>query len=482
MKQDRYRCRQPSSMWSLPVFGSLMIGGLCASQSAFAQDVQAPAYTSVRWNEDYRYLADAATHTDPWDPFKYVPLNDAGDWYVSFGGQARYRYELFDDAAFGAGRQDDNGYHLLRLFGHVDAHFGEHLRGFVQLKSAQEFGRVGGPRPFVDEDDFDVEQAFADVTLDAGDGELLVRVGRQNLLYGAQRLISPLDWTNTRRTFDGGKLSFRAGAHTFDAFLAQPVVVDEGPLNEPNDDQTFAGLYDTIALPETPWGKQAKWDLYLLFLDRNGAAYNAGSADEERYTIGTRLGGKPGAWDYDIELSYQLGEFGDADISAWSVATEVGYTFADVAGSPRPYIGFDAASGDDDPADGDAGTFNQLFPLGHAYFGYIDLIGRQNIIDLHPGLQLTPIERVTFRADYHLFWRQSDDDAAYNAAGGVLRADSGSDERYIGSELDLLVNWRVDRHLIVYAGYSHFFTGEFLDDTGPSDDIDFVYAGLQYTF
>jgi hypothetical protein len=31
-------------------------------------------------------------------------------------------------------------------------------------------------------------------------------VGRQELLYGAQRLISPLDWANTRRTFEGGKL------------------------------------------------------------------------------------------------------------------------------------------------------------------------------------------------------------------------------------------------------------------------------------
>ena len=46
-------------------------------------------------------------------------------------------------------------------------------------------------------------------------------------------------------------------------------------------------------------------------------------------------------------------------------------------------------SGDDEPG-GDVETFNQLFPLGHAYFGYIDLIGRQNALDLHFDLKVAP--------------------------------------------------------------------------------------------
>jgi hypothetical protein len=89
---------------------------------------------------------------------------------------------------------------------------------------------------------------------------------------------------------------------------------------------------------------------------------------------------------------------------------------------------------------------------------------------------------VTLRTDYHLFWRQSDDDALYNAAGGVQRADNGSDEMFVGSEIDLLLNWQIDRHWTFYTGYSHFFAGDFLQDTGPADDIDFLYAALQLTF
>jgi hypothetical protein len=91
-------------------------------------------------------------------------------------------------------------------------------------------------------------------------------------------------------------------------------------------------------------------------------------------------------------------------------------------------------------------------------------------------------KKVTLRGEYHLFWRQSDDDAVYNAAGGVLRADTGTNKTYVGSEIDLLLNWQFDRHWSGYVGYSHFFPGGFIQATGPSDDIDFFYAALQFTF
>ncbi len=32
------------------------------------------------------------------------------------------------------------------------------------------------------------------------------------------------------------------------------------------------------------------------------------------------------------------------------------------------------------------------------------------------------------------------------------------------------------------AGYSHFFTGDFIKETGTSKDSDFFYAAIQYTF
>jgi len=471
-----------------------------------------PPYSVVRWNEDYSYLNDPNLRTDFLDPIKYIPLNDSGDFYLSLGGQARYRYEYFNNANFGAGTQDADGYHLLRFLAHADLHLGPNVRLFVQGKSSLiedgGIGPGGDPRP-IDADELDVQQAFADLTLPLGDkNSLLLRFGRQDLLYGAQRLISPLDWTNTRRTFEGFKTSLTTGPNTLDLFWVRLVDVEREEFNNGDPNTSFAGIYDVLAIPGlVAKDDNSKLDLYGLALNRTNArfAQNAAAAtptaDEDRYTLGIRLSGNPKPFDFDLEGDYQFGQFGRGDISAWAFAAEGGYTLAQAPFAPRLFLGFDIASGDRDPANPDLQTFNQLAPLGHAYLGYIDVVGRQNIIDLHPGVELTlaqnftMVKKLTLRSEYHLFWRESTDDALYNVAAGIAtappvagvqRAAGGSNSSYVGSELDLLLNWQIDRHTAAYVGYSHFFAGDFIDDTagtgGFNEDIDFFYAAVAFTF
>src|SRR5205085_12550330 len=60
-----------------------------------------PVYQRFRYDEDYTYLRDPAKRTDFFDPIKYIPLNSdrggGGDWYLSFGGEARERYEMYNN-------------------------------------------------------------------------------------------------------------------------------------------------------------------------------------------------------------------------------------------------------------------------------------------------------------------------------------------------------------------------------------------------
>jgi hypothetical protein len=463
----------------------------------------APAYTVVRWNEDYSYLK-TAPKTDLFDPVKYIPLGP-DDWYLSLGGQYRFRYEYFNNVNFSpaGAAQDENGYYLNRLLLNADLHLGPTFRVFAQGKSSLIDDRDGGPRP-VDADEVDIQQLFADVNLPFGGGKdgVTLRFGRQDLIYGAQRLISPLDWTNARRTFEGAKASFTLGKTSVDAFWVRPVNIDKEQLNDGDGQTSFAGVYATLGLPDVLAGAGTKLDGYFLALNRTDARFAINSAgpdrDEDRYTVGVRMASTPKPFDFDVELDYQFGRFGSQNISAYSIAAEGGYTVAGCPMTPRIYLGFDLATGNDNPdGRGTFGTFNQLFPLGHAYFGYIDVIGRQNIIDLHPGAELTLLQnarlakKVTLRTDYHLFWRENENDAVYNVLAGaastppqagVLRAASGSSEMFVGSELDVLLNWQIDRHLLLYGGYSHFFAGDFIQDTGASRDIDFAYFAVVYTF
>jgi hypothetical protein len=224
-------------------------------------------------------------------------------------------------------------------------------------------------------------------------------------------------------------------------------------------------------------------DAYALFLDKDVAKFGNSTNDENRVTLGLRCWGKPKetSFDYDVEAAYQTGEFGDQDIGAWMVASEAGYAPSFCPLHSRWYVGYDYASGDEDPTDGDLGTFNQLFPLGHAFFGFIDLIGRQNVQSYNVGVSAKPVPCVTVRIDGQIFERAENTDAVYNAGGGVSRA-GASDECSIGREIDLLVKWDANKRTSVLVGFSRFFAGDFAEDTGAHEDVDFAYGSVELSF
>lgn len=451
--------------------------------------VTPPKYTIPRWNEDYSYLRNPANSTDWLDPLKYIPLNGAGDWYASFGGQIRDRYEYFNNYTFGDGPQTRDGYNLLRITEDLDVHMGPDLRVFLQGASAFETGRDGGPRP-PDRDELDLEQGFVDYTVPiCSDADLLLRAGRQYLQYGAERLIGPADWTNARHNFDGFRADLNSPDNELDFFLVHPVLVEPYKFDSSDDKNALAGLYDTLKLPEFMEGAHSALEMYLLYLDRLNATFAnvAGTATEDVYTLGTRFTSAPAPFDFDVEADYQVGNFENADVNAYSFATKDGFTFAGMMFDPRVYMGFDIASGGNHNP-GTISTFNQLYPSGHGQFGNIDAIGRQNIIDIDPGVDLMLlknlpwIDSLKLRVSWYMFWRQSLEDNVYTSSGSVLRSAGASRDPYIGNELDLLLGWQIDRHFSAYTGYSHFFPGGFISATGPSNPIDFFYMAVTFTF
>ncbi len=445
-----------------------------------------PIFTALRYDEDYSYLKDPAAATDAFDPIKYIPLSKRGDSYLTLGGQLRDRYEYFQNALFGSGAQDKNGYNLLRMMVNADLHLGPNVRVFAEGISATEQGRVGGPRSS-DANQIDLHQAFVDVTLPlAADASFTLRGGRQVIVFGAQRLIGVSDWTNVRRTFDGVRGTLATSGNTLDIFYARPVRVLEYDLDDDVPDTSITGVYDTLELPGALAKAKAKLEMYAFYVERQSITFNQTTAGETRYTLGSRFTARPKPFDFDLETDYQFGRFNGESTHAFSVAAIGGYTLETVMFSPRTFLGFDVASGGRRNNPGDA--FDQLFPSGHDKFGIIDAIGRQNIIDVHPGFTLSLLEnkrgakRLTLLTQYRQFWRESNQDAVYTSSGSILRASGGSNTSAIGGEFDIQVDWQLDRHISVYAGFCHFFHGAFIAATGPHNDIDFAYSALTFTF
>jgi hypothetical protein len=162
------------------------------------------------------------------------------------------------------------------------------------------------------------------------------------------------------------------------------------------------------------------------------------------------------------------------------VSANSGYTF-ESRFSPRPFVTFDYASGDDAPG-GRVHTFNQLYPTNHTYLGAMDYVGRQNIISPSGGVSVRPIDRLSVLFTQFLFWRANVHDALYGNGGGVFRSGIGTTERYVGTESDLIATYQFDRQVLGYVSYNHFFPGEFIRKTGPSRGSDYVYGALQFSF
>src|SRR6266496_2779271 len=272
----------------------------------------------------------------------------------------RLRYEYFHNPQWGLAPQDDNGYWLQRYMLHADAHFTDWFRTFIQFKSGLETDRKGGPRP-TDRDEADLHQAFFDLRVPLQEtNSLTLRIGRQELAYGSSRLISVREGPNVRQSFDGVKVIAELGRTRIDAFAVKPVETKPGVFDDgPEPGEKFWGIYGVTPLP---FLRGANVDLYYLGLERKDTEFDQGTARELRHTLGTRLWGKTQQIDYNFEFVYQFGSFGKADISAWTVASDTGYTFESMLWKPR--IGFkaDITSGDRNPNDRDLETFNPLFP------------------------------------------------------------------------------------------------------------------------
>jgi alginate export protein len=438
-----------------------------------------PQYRQLRYDEDWSFLSDPTRRTEAMDRIKYIPLNARGDWYLSIGGEVRQQYERYRNPGWGREPRDNNGYWLQRLMLHADLHMGSSVRTFVQIKSGLESGRAGGPRP-VDEDKLDLNQAFVDITLAfKAKRALVMRLGRQEMLFGSARLVGPRDGPNVRLSFDGVRTVVGAGAWRVDAFIVKPVETNGGVFDDASDHaQTFWGVYAVRPVKSIA---PANIDLYYLGIDRKLARFDQGLGRETRHTIGMRLWGQRRQWDYNSEIIFQLGSFDQGNINAWAVASDVGYMMRAKRFRPRLGLKADIASGDRDGSDRDLQTFNTLFPRGQ-YFGDPGIIGLANIVDLHPSLELYLTDHVKATVDWDFFWRESTGDGIYGNGLNLLRSGQTSLARYIGSQPTVLVEWKVNSHLTLEAAWTYFFAGRFLKETVPGRNLDYITARVTYKF
>ena len=311
------------------------------------------------------------------------PAADGGsDWReilpgLTMGSQLRLRAEGRNNFKFDESRAgNDEGFVLSRFRWDLTWEPAEHVTGVVELQDARIYGerRIDENRtPNIFADELDVHQAFLDLRSPESAGvPVVLRAGRQKLSYGAQRLVSPLEWVNTARVFDGVKVVAGAGTgRTLDGFATRLVPVAPRGLNR--HDRTasrmfnsgFHGLYYTDRRLMADSSVEAYW---LLRRER--------SLGDAVHTVGGRVDAALGPWGIDVEAARQAGTFGGEAHRAYMA--HAGASFATgLPGRPTLSAAVNLGGGDDDPGDGVHRTFDNLYPLNHAFYGYMALVSQE---------------------------------------------------------------------------------------------------------
>ncbi|MFV5703278.1 alginate export family protein [Flavobacterium sp. XS2P12] len=428
-------------------------------------------FESLRYNEDYSEILNDSTRNF-YQKTKYFKIADKPTLYGSFGGEFRSQYQYYKNENWGDGVQDNDGFILNRILFHTDLHFSKKIRLFSQLQSSTSISRID-PNP-VEENPIDLLQLFLDINFK----NLTLRIGRQELSYGSQRLISVRENPNSRQSFDALKIIFKTENTQTDLLYGYYVKNQTGNFNDKIDDAIkLWGAYSTIN--HIQFIQNA--DVYYLGLEKEMAVFDDGSGKEVRHSVGSRIWGKINKFRYDLESVYQFGKVGDKTINAWTFSINSAYKNINLKFRPTFGIKTEYISGDRQYNDDKIQTFNPLFPKG-AYFGQAALIGPSNLIDIHPSIELELTEQLNFVIDYDRFWRASKNDGIYHSNASLLYSGKSTTEKYIGNQLGFLLSYEINPFLFFKAEATWFDPKDYLKEVSSGKEILFLASTLSLKF
>src|SRR5216684_2746581 len=141
--------------------------------------------------------------------------------------------------------------------------------------------------------------------------------------------------TTSLAVLTGVKLFYQSPKLDIDFFWAKPVFfmnrpysnpwnthINEGMNRKPDhwrEEQQFYGMYATYkGIPDNAW------DFYFLGLNDNGNFVNANNrpGDLSVYTMGSRIAGAAGNFDYEGEGAGQWGKWDGDEVHAWMVGSD----------------------------------------------------------------------------------------------------------------------------------------------------------------
>lgn len=419
------------------------------------------------------------------NPFQAF-ADDKGEylhWNYKIGGEERLRYEYRYNFDLNLNKKD-NATHILHRFklnaaaDLVDEYLNKIAEVFVEGLDIRDIP-YETKATLGQTDRFDLHQAYVALYNVMG-SSFDVKLGRQELNYGEKRLIASPTWLNAVRSWDGGVVHYYNGGLYSDLIYGQNVQYQDEEFNTSDGHEVLAGIYS--GYQKTPVSPLIEW----YFLNQDDTR---GISDIHRETAGVR--GKiyitPDT-KLDVEVPYQWGRTGTTtagtkQIKAYAFHANLSKDFNNFLWTPQMNIAYDEASGNKNPNGKVSNTFVPLYQSVHEPYGEIDFFRWENMRNPEFNIIFSPTEKFSFTPQIDFYWLQSKNDSWYNSSGTALRTKTSGDRRYyVGSEVSIRFYYDFAKNIKFEVGYSHFFSGSYVKDTGANDDADWIYSQLTLKF
>jgi hypothetical protein len=339
------------------------------------------------------------------------------------------------------------------------------MEAFIQLQDSRVWGEESSTIFDGSADRFDLHQGYIKIK-DFFKAPLDVKLGRQIVNYGLQRLVGGVEWHFIGRTFDGVILDLHQDKWWLDGFAFQ--VVDS---LYPGDykDMFFWGTYGGLRLLENH-----KQEFFAMWQRKQP------SSVLDRGTAGWFLEGNFGPIKYQSDAAYQFGNITPAGsqgnpvstVEAWMFTLNLGYVPAGVSWKPGIFLGADVLSGDDDATDGKWKAFDTLYGTNHKFYGAMDYFINipkntygGGLVDTWGRFKCTPLNKTTFLLDGHYFQSQQD----------VSLSDDAVSKKF-GTEVDFTMMHKYTTNLTFILGASWFGPDAIFKDKKGVDSSTWFYV------
>ena len=368
----------------------------------------------------------------------------------SITGQIRHRGEI--DGRNFVPNSKALWFNLLRSRVNVSINPTEEVKIFLQLQDSRVFGNGNSALLRGTQDgmskSIDFHQAY--FAFDKIFSSMLsVKIGRMELSYGKQRLVSVANWNNVGIAFDAGLLQWKESDFVIDVFSSKLAGTQTSTVSE-----NFRGVYSVLKYfaPLTA-------DVFLLYDDNTAGVLkgvDAGKPKLQRYTSGVYVYGKNVPFDYDAELIFQNGSIGVTDTSAraslkaFLYSGVIGYTI-NFANKLRTALLYTVFSGDENVKSGAYTAYNKLFEGTHAFYGMMDFFPKvtpdNGLRDaaILGGMEILP--NLAAAAEFHYFMLHK---------GMLINASSTAKEYQLGYEFDLTATHKYNSFVSINGGIGAF--------------------------